>query len=121
MNENGKMKATQIGITLSVEEFNEMVKLIPKIQDSIAQYKLQDIGPSPPSPLPILPLPLIDPFLQNILTHLIPNQKFKRYHQDLAADELRSKVFKEISLHSRNMQSRVLEYLIFAVYLPDLD
>ena len=39
VNENGEMKASTIGVTLSVEEFNELVKLIPKIQDSIAQYK----------------------------------------------------------------------------------
>ena len=45
VNENGEMKASRIVVTLSVEEFNELVKLIPKIQDSIAQHKLQDIGP----------------------------------------------------------------------------
>ena len=60
VNENGEMKASRIGIILSVEEFNELVKLIPKIQDSIAQYKLHDIGPSPP----VLPPPRID--LENI-------------------------------------------------------
>ena len=48
VNENGEIKASRIGITLSVEEFNELVKLFPKIQDSITQYKLQNIGPSPP-------------------------------------------------------------------------
>ena len=37
VNENGEMKAGRIGITLSVEKFNELVKLIPKVQDSIAQ------------------------------------------------------------------------------------
>ena len=78
VNENGEMKASRIGITLSVEEFNELVKLIPKIQDSIAQYKLHDIGPSPPPPLPVLPPPLID---------LSPKEKLERYHQDLVADE----------------------------------
>ena len=50
VNENGEIKASRIGITFSVEEFNEFVKLIPKIQDSITQYKLQNIGPSPPPP-----------------------------------------------------------------------
>ena len=78
VNENGKMKASRIGITLSVEEFNELVKLIPKIQDSIRQYKLNDIGPSPPPPL-------ID--LDKILTDLSLKEKLKRYYQDLAADE----------------------------------
>ena len=63
VNNNGEMKAGRIRITLSVEEFNKLVKLIPKVQDSIAQYKLQDTGPSPPPP-PLLDLPpsLIDPF-----------------------------------------------------------
>ena len=61
------------------------MKLIPKIQDSIAQYELQDIGPSPPPPLPVLPPPLID--LEKILTDLSPKEKLERYHQDLAADE----------------------------------
>ena len=55
VNENGEMKPS----TLSVEEYNELVKLIPKIQDSIAQYELQDIGRSPSLPLPVLPPPLI--------------------------------------------------------------
>ena len=52
VNENGEMKASRIRVTLSVEEFNELVKLIPKVQDSVAQCKLPDTGPSPPSPLP---------------------------------------------------------------------
>ena len=46
VNENGEMKASRIGITLSVEEINELVKLIPKVQDSTAQYELRDTGPS---------------------------------------------------------------------------
>ena len=50
VNEIGEIKASRIGVTLSVEEFNKLVKLIPKVQDSIAQYKLQDTGPSPPPP-----------------------------------------------------------------------
>ena len=77
VNEIGEMKASRIRISLSAEEFNELVKLIPRIQDSIAQYKLHDIGPSPP--------PLID--LEKILTDLSPKEKLERYHQDLSADE----------------------------------
>ena len=77
VNGNGEMKASRIGITLSVEEFNELVKLIDKIKDSITQYKLQNIGPSPP--------PVID--LKKILTDLGPKEKLERYHQDLDADE----------------------------------
>ena len=42
VNKNGEMKASRIGVTLSVEEFNELVKLIPKVQDSIARYELRD-------------------------------------------------------------------------------
>ena len=75
VNENGEMKASRIGITLSVEEFNELVKFISKIQDSIAQYKLHD------------PPPLIDPSLEKILSDLDSKEKLERYHQDLAADE----------------------------------
>ena len=63
VNENGEMKASRIGTTLFVEEFNELVKLIPKIKDSITKYKLQNIVPSPPPPLAVLPPPLIDPSL----------------------------------------------------------
>ena len=59
VSENGEMKASRIGVTLSVEEFNELVKRILKVQDSIAQCKLQDTGPSPP---------LIDPFLDKIVS-----------------------------------------------------
>ena len=88
MNENGEMKASRIGITLSVEEFNELVKLIPKIQDSIAQSKLHDIASSPPPPpLAVLPPALIDPSLEKILSDLDSKEKLERYHQDLAADE----------------------------------
>ena len=78
VNENSEMKASRIGITLSVEEFNEPVKLTPKLQNSIRQYKSHHIGPSPPPPL-------ID--LDKILTDLSPKEKLERYYQDLAADE----------------------------------
>ena len=77
VNGNGEMKAGRIGTTLSVEELNELVKRILKIKDGITQYKLQNIGPSPP--------PIID--LEKILTDLGPKGKLERYHQGLDADE----------------------------------
>ena len=86
VNGNREMKASRIG-TLSVEEFNELVKLIPKIKVSITQYKLQSIAPSPPSPLAVLPPPLINPSLEKILSDLDSKEKLERYHQDLAADK----------------------------------
>ena len=87
VNGNGETKASRIGITLSVEEFNELVKLMPKIKDSITQYKLQNIAPSPPPPFAVLPPPLIDPSLEKILSDLDSKEKLERYHQDLAADK----------------------------------
>ena len=87
VNENGEMKAARIGIALSVEEFHELVKLISKVQESIAQYELRDTGPSPLSSLLNLPSPLIDPSLEKILSDLDPKEKLERYHQDLATDE----------------------------------
>ena len=38
MNGNGEMKAGRTGITLSLEEFKELVTLIPQVQDSIARF-----------------------------------------------------------------------------------
>ena len=43
VNENGEI-ASRIGVTLSVEVFNELVKPIPKVQESIARYELRDTG-----------------------------------------------------------------------------
>ena len=44
INGNGEMKPGKSGITLELEEFEEFVKLIPKVQDSIARYELRDTG-----------------------------------------------------------------------------
>ena len=41
---NGEMKAGRIGITLSIEEFDKLVTLIPWVQDSIARFELRDTG-----------------------------------------------------------------------------
>ena len=38
VNENGEMKTGRIGITLPVQEFDELVKLISKVQDSIVIF-----------------------------------------------------------------------------------
>ena len=48
VNENGETKAGRIEITVSVEEFNELVKVIPQVQDSVAQFELRDTGISSP-------------------------------------------------------------------------
>ena len=78
VNERGEKKPGKSGIALEIQEFNKLVKLIPKVQDGIARYKLRDTGissspleldipvldldplflPSPPSQEPI-------PFIQN--------------------------------------------------------
>ena len=110
VNGNGEMKASRIGITLSVEEFNELVKLIPKIQDSIVRYKLQEIGPSPPAALPVLPPPIID--LEKILTDLGAKEKLERY-QDLDADE-------HLSGPTVDRETRVIEH-DDPVNLPSLE
>ena len=65
VNENGEMKASKTGITLSVEEFNELVKLIPKVKTVLHNTSYMTFGPSPP--------PLID--LEKILTDLSPKEK----------------------------------------------
>ena len=44
VNGNGEMKAVRTGITLSLEEFKELVTLIPKVQDSIAWFELLGTG-----------------------------------------------------------------------------
>ena len=57
-NEKGERKAGRSGITLNVEEFDELVKLIPKVQENIAKYEVRDTG-IPQSPFK-LDLPVID-------------------------------------------------------------
>ena len=66
-NENGEIASRQV--TLSVEEFNELMKLIPKVQESIARYELRDTGIST-GPFELV-LPVLDldtvflPYLQS--------------------------------------------------------
>ena len=40
MNEKGEKKPDKNGITLELEEFEVLAKLVPKVQDSIARYEL---------------------------------------------------------------------------------
>ena len=44
MNEKGEKKPGKNGIVLELEEFKAVVKLVPKVQDSIARYELKDTG-----------------------------------------------------------------------------
>ena len=43
-NENREKKPGKNSVTLELEEFDELVKLIPKVRDSIARYELRDTG-----------------------------------------------------------------------------
>ena len=55
-------KPGENGITLELEGFDEMVRLIPQIQESIARYELRDTGiPLSPSAvdLPVLDLAMV--------------------------------------------------------------
>ena len=64
VNEKGEKEPGNNGITLELEEFHELVKLIPKVQDSIAKYKLRDTGtPSSPFELDLAVLDLDTVFL----------------------------------------------------------
>ena len=64
------MKPGKSRITLELEEFEELVKLIPKVQDSIAMYELRDTG-IPSSPLE-LDLPVLD--LNTVFLPSLPSQ-----------------------------------------------
>ena len=65
------MKPGKSGITLELEEFEELVKLIPKVQDSIARHELRDTG-IPSSPLE-LDLPVLD--LDTVFLPSLPSQE----------------------------------------------
>ena len=57
INGYGEMKPGKSGITLGIEEFNELVKLIPQVKTSIERYEHEDTGiPSSPfkQDLPVL-------------------------------------------------------------------
>ena len=71
VNGSGEMKPGKSDITLELEEFEELVKLIPKDQDSIARYELRDTGIlSSPSELD---LPVLD--LDTVFLPSLPSQK----------------------------------------------
>ena len=42
MNKKGEKKPGKNGIVLDLEEFEALVKVVPKVQDSIARYELKD-------------------------------------------------------------------------------
>ena len=44
VNDKGEKKPDKKGMTLELEEFDAMVRLIPQIQESIARYELRDTG-----------------------------------------------------------------------------
>ena len=71
VNGNDEMKPGKSGITLELEEFEELEKLIPKVQDSIARYELRDTG-IPLSPLE-LDLPVLD--LDTVFLPSLPSQE----------------------------------------------
>ena len=49
VNGNGEFKPGKSGITLEIEEFYELVELIPQVKTSIDRYELKDTGiPSSP-------------------------------------------------------------------------
>ena len=58
MNKKGEKKPGKNRITLELEEFEALAKLVPKVQDSIARYELRDTG-TPSSPFE-LDLPVLD-------------------------------------------------------------
>ena len=68
VNGNGEMKPGKSGRTLKLKEFEELMKLIPKVQESIARYELRDTG-IPSSPLE-LDLPVLDLQFSYHLIHL---------------------------------------------------
>ena len=71
VNGNTEMKPGKSGITLELEEFEELVKLIPKVQDSIARYELRHTG-IPSSPLE---LDLAVPDLDTVFLPSPPSQE----------------------------------------------
>ena len=58
VNGNGEIKPGKSGITLEIEEFYELIELIPQVKMSIERYKLKDTG-IPSSPIK-LDLPVLD-------------------------------------------------------------
>ena len=57
-NGNGEIKPGRNGITMEIEEFDELVKLILQVKKSIERYELKDTG-IPSSPFK-LDLPVLD-------------------------------------------------------------
>ena len=68
---NGEMKPGKSGITMVIEEFYELVELIPQIKTSIERYELNNSG-IPSSPFK-LGLPVLD--LDTVFLNSPPSQE----------------------------------------------
>ena len=71
---NGEMKAGRIGITLSLEEFNKLVTLIPQVQEGIARFEIRDTGISS-SPFAVSQAEAIFPDLDSVFLPSPPSQE----------------------------------------------
>ena len=151
VNEKGEKKPGKNRITLELEEFEELVKFIPKVQDSIARYELRETGipsspfeldlpvldldtvflPSPPSQgsiaiigddecltsilkcpspppssLPDVPPPHVDPSLENIYDTSPKKQKEKRKR----SKEIARNANKELKTENKRPSGIFVEY-----------
>ena len=71
VNGNGEIRPGKSGITLEIEEFYELVKLIPQVKRSIERYEREDTG-IPSSPFK-LDLPVLD--LDTVFLPSLPSQE----------------------------------------------
>ena len=71
VNEKGEKKPGKNGLTLELEEFEVLAKIVPRVQDSLARYELKDTG-IPLSPFE-LDLPVLD--LDTVFLPSLPSQE----------------------------------------------
>ena len=98
MNGNGEMKPGKSGITL---EFEELVKLIPKAQDSIARYELKDTGVST-TPME-LDIPVLDLDKLEFICEVASVESMKKVERKFLADTLLHAAGKVNGGHQREM------------------